>query len=607
MKKKTKPGSSVSQPAEAAPQPRAASSSWLRWGVAIGGVALVAGAFVWWPRSQPPEAETYTPRPVGELNFNRHIAPIIHRNCAECHRPGQAAPFPLLDYAEVKRRADDIVTVTADRYMPPWLPEHGYGEFVGERRLTTEQIGMIRQWVEEGAVEGATADKPQPPTWDSEWTLGKPDLVLTLPEAYTLPAEGRDVYRNFVVPSGLDAPRFVRGVAFRPGNARVVHHAFVKIDSGGQARRQDALEAGIGFGGMNTEARIPDGQFLGWQPGRVDAFGPPGLPWRLNPGDDLVLEMHLNPSGKPEPVQPSVGLYFTDQAPTNACFKMALASLRLDIPAGEREHVVEDNFQLPVDVDALAVLPHAHYLAKEMKGWATLPDGTKKWLLFIRQWDFNWQGDYRYAAPVFLPKGSVLSMRYTYDNSTNNLRNPNHPPKDVGYGAQSSDEMAELWFQLLPRNRADLPKLEAAYQTKNAALFREAAELTLRKEPDNARARVDLGFALLRDRNLDEAERQFRAAAQSQPDYARGRYFLGLVLRQKNRVAEARAEFEAALRLDPTDGKSHGNLGFLCAEQGDLDAAQAHFQAALRLNPNDTLARDALNELLRARGGSPGR
>jgi mono/diheme cytochrome c family protein len=600
MKKKPSKSKSAAKPLMPPPEPEAMGTRLVRWLVGIG-IMGAAIAFAWWQRPEKAPAPVYVPRPVGQLTFNRDIAPIIYRNCSECHRPGQSGPFPLLDFADVKKHAKDIATVTADRYMPPWLPEPGYGKFAGERRLNVDELGMLQQWIAEGAAEGVAADLPEPPTWTSDWHLGKPDLVLMMPEPYELPAEGRDVYRNFVVPSSLTVPRYVKGVAFRPGNPRVVHHAFVKVALDQEARQLDDQDPGLGFSGMDSQAKMPDGQFLGWQPGRVAAFGPPGLPWRLNPGDDLVLEMHMNPTGKPEAVRPSVGLYFTDQAPTNACFKMALASLKLDIPAGEREHVVEDTFQLPADVDVLAVLPHAHYLAKEMKGWATLPDGSKKWLLFIKQWDFNWQGDYRYAEPVFLPKGSVLSMRYTYDNSTNNLRNPNHPPKPVTYGAQSSDEMAELWFQLLPRNRADLSRLETSYETKVATLLRERNELALRKNPNDAKARVDLGFSFLRDRQLDEAERQFRAAVQAQPAYARGHYFLGLLLRQKNRIAEARTEFETALQLDPNDAKSHGNLGFICAEQGDLDTAEEHFLSALRLNPADTLAQSALAELRQAR------
>lgn len=607
MKKKKIPSKAAS-PTPKTPGPSSPSgpSGAKRWALLGGGVlALAAAAAVLWKPTRPnlPPEPAYVPRPAGELTFTKDIAPLVFAHCSECHRPGQAAPFSLLTYADVKKRAKDIATVTADRYMPPWLPEPGHGDFAGSRRLSVDELGRLQQWIAEGAVEGSPADLPPAPVWNSDWHLGQPDLVLTLPQAYELPAEGRDVYRNFVLPAGLTSPRYVKGVAFVPGNDRVVHHAFVKVNADGAARRRDELDAAPGYGGMNSQAQMPDGQLLGWQPGRVPAFGPDGLAWQLKPGDDLVLEMHLNPSGKPESVRPGVGLYFTDQAPTNTCFKLALVSLALDIPAGARDHVVEDSFTLPADVDVLAVLPHAHYLAREMKGWATRPDGTREELLWIKQWDFNWQGDYRYAKPVFLPKGSVMSMRFTYDNSTNNLRNPNHPPRRVTYGPQSSDEMAELWFQLLPRNRADLPLLEAAYASRNARMIQEANRLATERDPNDAKARVNLGFTLLGQRRLDEAEQQFRAAVLADPTFARAHYALGLALRQRNRLADARLSFETALGLDPNDAKIHGNLGFILLDQGDLGGAQTHFENALRLNPADTLARDALRDLQRMRGG----
>jgi hypothetical protein len=235
--------------------------------------------------------------------------------------------------------------------------------------------------VAEGVAEGVASDLPAQPQWSGEWQLlGKPDLVVTLPQPYTLAAEGRDVYRNFVIPVRVAGTRYVKGVELRPGNPKIVHHAFIKVDRAGESRRRDAEDAESGFAGMNTPAEMPDGHFLGWQPGRLPTFVPDGLAWRLDVGNDLVLQTHLTPSGKPEILQLSIGLYFTDQPPTNTCFKLALTSLVVDIPAGAQDYVVEDSFVLPVDAQVLAVLPHAHYLAREMQGWATRPDGTKEWL-----------------------------------------------------------------------------------------------------------------------------------------------------------------------------------------------------------------------------------
>src|SRR5262249_18742231 len=244
--------------------------------------------------------------------------------------------------------------------------------------------------------------------------------------------------------------RYVRAIEFRPGNAKIVHHAFVKLDRTPQSRTLEGEDGQPGFSGLQVPAEIPDGLLLGWQPGRMPSPFPDGMAFRTEPGNDFVFQMHLNPSGKMEQLQSSIGLYFTDRPPTKSCFRLELTSYTIDIPAGATNYVVEDSLTLPVDTQLLAILPHAHYLAKEMEGWAERPDGTRESLISIRHWNFNGKTDYRYAQPVSLPKGTRLAMRSLYDNSTNNLRNPNHPPRDVMYGSRSSDEMAELWFQLLP-------------------------------------------------------------------------------------------------------------------------------------------------------------
>ncbi len=565
-------------------------------------VAIAIGALARWQIRRSEKEAQYVPRPQGEITFNKDIAPIVLQNCAGCHRPGQSAPFSLVDYQEVKKHAVDIANVTARRFMPPWLPEHGFNEFMGERRLSVEQIGLLDQWAAEGSIEGAAHDLPASPQWSGDWQLGKPDLVVTLPQAYTLAAEGRDVYRNFVIPVPLTSTRYVKGVEFRPGNLKIVHHAFIKVDRSAQSRRLDAQDVEPGFAGMNPPAEMPDGHFLGWQPGRQPNFVPQGLAWRLDPGNDLVLQTHLNPSGRAEVLQPAIGLYFTDQPPTNACFKLALTSFVIDIPAGAQDYVVEDNYVLPTDVELLAVLPHAHYLAREMQGWATRPDGTRQWLLFIKEWDFNWQGDYRYAHPIFLPRGTSLSMRFIYDNSAQNTRNPNHPPKAVTYGPQSSDEMAELWFQLLPRNLTERELLARDVRMKTTRLFIESDRYALRKNPNDARAHNDLATMLVVQGRPGEAEQHFRSAIRIQPDLAPAHYDFGVFLRQQNRLAEAQAEFETAIRLNSKDAQAHGNLGAIFLQQGKAAAARFHFEEALRLNPDDALARAGLDQ---AAGAKP--
>ncbi len=534
--------------------------------------------------------------------FAKEIAPILFEKCASCHRPGQSGPFPLLTYADAKKRSQQIAEVTARRYMPPWLPEPGHGDFVGDRRLTDAQIETIQNWAKEGAKEGDPSDLPPTPKWAEGWQLGKPDLIVKMPEVYMLPASGRDVYRNFVIPILVGETKYVSGVEFRPG-AKVVHHAFMLIDKTPGSRRLDAEDPGVGFGGMDfpENASSPDGHFLSWQPGKVPQKEPDGLAWTLEKGSDLVLQVHMQTSGKPEKLQASIGFYFTDQPPAQKPFKIGLGSYALDIPAGKKDYTIKDSYKLPVDVQAMAALPHAHYLGKRLAGYAVLPDGSKKDLLLIKDWDFNWQGDYKYAEPVFLPQGSVLTMEYTYDNSAANVRNPNHPPRRVRYGPNTTDEMGELWLQLLPNSAADYKALDADY--KNKALLDIIAynKYRLKLNPKDAKAHLHLGKALMFQGKEPEAMKRFRQAAQYDPKYDEAHYYMGLMYRKENAPDQAAREFETVVRLNPQHGKAHGNLGLVYAQLGKIDAAEEQFRAALALDPTDTIARESLEELQRAR------
>ncbi len=393
--------------------------------------------------------------------FYKHIAPIVNQYCAPCHRPGEPGPFRLLTYADVRKRGAQIVAVTGRRYMPPWLPESGHGEFQEERRLTDDQIRTIAEWVRQGAPAGSPQDAPPPPHFVPGWQLGQPDLVLEASTAFQLPAGGPDEYWNFVLPLKLAATRWVKAIEIRPGAARAVHHANVLIDHSHSARMQEKTP-GAGFPGMDlnieSDTFDPDSHFLFWKPGGTPWVEPDGMAWRADPGTDLVLNVHMQPTGKPELVQPSIGLYFTDQPGTE--FPMLLQLEHdgaLDIPAGAADFPVGDDFVVPMDMDVLAVYPHAHYLGHVLEGYATLPGGNRQWLVRIPDWDPNWQAVYRYKVPVFLPKGAIVSMRYRYDNSSANPRNPHQPPQRVRGSNQATDEMAHLWLQVLPRGGAGSP------------------------------------------------------------------------------------------------------------------------------------------------------
>ena len=537
------------------------------------------------------------------VTFTRDIAPVVFEHCASCHRPGESGPFSLLTYADVKKRARQIAEVTEKRLMPPWLPDGPIGQFLQDRRLSPTQVELFRQWYRAGAPEGNPADLPPMPHWAGGWQLGKPDLVVQMPKPYTLQAEGRDVYRNFVVPVPIGERRYVRAVEFRPDNRRIVHHAFVKVDASGQAHYLESKDGQPGFGGMNLPdgIKMPSGYFLSYQPGKMPSSEPSGYGWTLEPGQQLVFQTHLKPTGKPETLQAQAGLFFTDIKPTNLTLVLSLSSLNIDIPAGTNAWVLEDNFSLPVEADLLSVLPHAHYLGKQLGGFAVMPDGRSESVVLIPDWDFNWQGDYRYSRPVHLPAGTSLRMRFVYDNSADNPRNPHHPPQEVVYGPQSSDEMGELWFQMRLNSTNDIAQLSNAYNEKNKQMFVSYNEFRLQQNPHDARARTELGFLQWTDGQVEKAINSLRTAVQDDPTYDQPHYYLGVIYRTQNRLIAARAEFETSAKLNPGNSKAFGNLAFVFLGLGNLDRAERSIREAVRLDPTDGLAKETLDNIIQMR------
>jgi hypothetical protein len=393
-------------------------------------------------------------------------------------------------------------------------------------------------------------------------------------------------------------PRLVRAVEVHPDN-RSVHHLFVLVDRTRTARRMDAEDAEPGFPGMALPPSVesPGGYFLSWQPGRSAIRSEPGMAWTLPQKSDLVLQAHMRPSGKPEKIQISVGLYFTDERPTNAPVKLGLNSYAIDIPPGATNYEVTDSFILPASMSVLGVLPHAHYLGKSLQGYAMLPDGSQRWLLNIPDWDFNWQGAYRYREPVRLPAGSKLVMRFTYDNSTNNVRNPHQPPVRVQYGLQSSDEMAGLVFQLLPDDRTGLNAFELANQNQVLKDVLEFNTLMLQRNPANAHAHIQLGKALLVQGRQQEAFAHFKTGVQLDPGDAEGHYHLGLIAMDRDQAEPAISEFEKAIRLNPDYVKARNNLGLIFMALSRFPEAERQFRAALAAAPDDRIVAENLKLL----------
>ena len=598
--------------------------SWYLVGIVALGLAFGSIARV--ETSTPKGAKTESAR---QVTFNRDIAPIVFKYCSPCHRAGEAGPFPLLNYEDTAKFARQIAYITERRIMPPWLPAPGEFHFQGEMRLSEEQIALFQRWAEQGAPRGVAADLPLPPKFITGWQLGKPDLILHANVPYTLSAGGSDNYWNFIFPTQLSVPHWIKSIEIRPGEKRVVHHANIYLDRLHSSRAQEK-SPGAGFPGMElrieSESFDPDSHLFFWKPGSVPHEEPPGMALRLDPGDDLVLNTHLQPSGKSELIEPSIGLYFTDQPATKFPILVELQNdAALDIPPGVADFQVNDTFTLPADVDLLAIYPHAHYLGKVLRATARVPGSAARDLIFIPRWNLNWQSVFYYAEPVFLPKGTVVSMQYVYDNSEGNPANPFRPPQRVLGGNRTTDEMAHLWMQVLPRgtpaeqedarrliqealSRHDIDRSPANFEAQYnlAAMLQARGEVAealehyraaVRLRPDDAIANNALGGALLAAGDPAGAVTALKTAIAAKPDYFPAHYNLGNALATIGRFPEALEEFRTAVRLNPKDSMAHTNLGAALAETGDLSGAKEHLEEALKLEPQNALAQENLAEV----------
>ena len=603
-----------------------------RIGPVAGAIAALVGAAV-------PAAAQTSPQ-AADPTFADDIAPLVRVHCASCHRPGEVAPFPLLTYDDVRRRARQIAEVTTSRYMPPWKPEPGYGgPFIGSRRLADTDVELFRRWAEAGAPAGDLSQLPATPERAAEgWRLGEPDVIVTMPEPFALPAEGPDTFRNFVLPIPIDRTAFVAGLEFRSGNARVAHHANLRIDRSRASRELDAQDPLPGYEGpISLQAHYPDGHFLGWTPGQLPPLAEPGMAWRLEPGSDFVIQLHMQSTGRPESIQSSVGLYFTDDPPVRTPVMLRLGRQNIDIPPGDAAYVIRDRFTLPVGAELIGVQPHAHFRAKKIEGRVEYPGGRTEHLIRIDDWDFNWQDVYRYRDRPFLPAGTTVSMEYVYDNSAGNPRNPDRPPRRVLFGQFSNDEMGDLWLQLLPGTEADRVTLQRAIMPKilnedivgyestliaqpdNAVLHRDVAVLymtadrtaaavehyrrSLELDPESATAHYNLATLLAAGGGLEEAISHFRRAVELRPDHGSAHNNLGAVLNAVGRAREALGHFERAVALEPENAAAHSNLASALAAAGRREEAIAHYERALELDPADTDTRAALARLLGEAGG----
>jgi tetratricopeptide (TPR) repeat protein len=557
------------------------------------------------------------------VTFAGDVAPIVFAKCAACHRPGEAAPFSLLSYDDVRSHAKQIVEVTRTGFMPPWLPAPAPGSnaFANERRLTGAELDTLQRWSDAGAPRGDAASEPAPPAFEDGWRAGPPDLVLESP-AYTLTDRGGDVFRNFVVPVDIESPRWVRSIELRPLNPRVTHHARLGIDSSNESVRRDAEDAEPGYEGM-AWGQDPDGQLVIWAPGVLANPGVPDAAWPLHPRSHLVLHTHLQPSGKPEIVRFRIGIRFTPGGPGAPKVRAAvlrIGSCDIDIPAGASRHLVTDAFTVPVDVDVHTIFPHAHSLCRELSVIAEKPDGSREPLIVIDRFDENWHDVYRYRAPVRLPRGTKLVSTFAYDNTDTNLRNRSHPPRRVVYGSNVTDEMADVYLQVTPVHPGQRAALMEDYRrydlAAQAAGYRKSLDLYPNDpwrqeglaacyvglgEPDKAAEIletrlitgpaavfpvVSLGMAQLAMGDAARAEERLREALAKDDRYALAWFGLGKALAAQKKPEEAERTFRKTVELTPDFWEARLSLADLLIARGRLDEAEAVCTVDLRDAPD---------------------
>jgi hypothetical protein len=385
--------------------------------------------------------------------FSKEVVRIFADHCQSCHHPGDIAPFPLMTYADASAHALEIKLMTRTRQMPPWKPVGGCGEFLEPRVLTQDEIDTISKWIDSGMLEGNRADLPAPRVFDSNWTLGQPDAVFANAQAFT-PGPDGDIYRCFTIPTNLASDKYVSAVDIHPGDRGTVHHVIAFIDSTGESQKLDDDDPGPGytcFGGPGFNPTDSAAATLGgWAPGARPLEMPDGVAFKLPANSRVVLQVHYHPhNGPPQPDKTEIAVYYAKKPPEKLLRIVPMINDTFTIPPGDANYRVTtgllpapyDKTPLPVPVHLWMIAPHMHLLGRKMNVTATLPSGATQCLININDWDFNWQGQYRYANSIALPSGTRLSLEAFYDNSANNFRNPNDPPRAVSWGEQTTDEM----------------------------------------------------------------------------------------------------------------------------------------------------------------------
>ena len=388
-------------------------------------------------RSVHPPAAT----PASVPTFDNEIVRIFQAHCQTCHHPGDIGPFSMMTYTDTRPHANDIKYVTQTRLMPPWKPATSCNALADERVLSQDEIEVIAKWVDNGAPQGNPADLPAPLNFDGGWALGQPDLGLSNPQPYMPPATS-DMYRCFSMPTNLTSDQYVSAIDVRPGDRNTVHHVIAFIDTNGSSAALEGEDGSPGyqcFGGPGFSITNLNASTLGgWAPGARPVMLPDGVAMSLPKNSRVVLQVHYHPhTGSPAPDQTQIGIYYAKTKPAKLLRFLPLLNDTFTIPPNDPNYRVTTSFNnLFVNTHLWLIAPHMHLLGRKMK--VSTQDSC---LIDIEDWDFNWQGMYRYKNPVPIPIGTNVSLEAYYDNSTGNPRNPNNPPKPVSWGEQTTDEM----------------------------------------------------------------------------------------------------------------------------------------------------------------------
>jgi peroxiredoxin len=405
---------------------------------------LLAGKPITTPSTDAPGCligRTRKPHAAGEVTYARQVSRIMQKRCQECHRPGEIGPFSLLTYQNARAWSETIREAVLEQRMPPWHADPRFGKFHNDRRLTQEETELLLAWIEHGCPNGDDKELPPPARFPEGWKIGKPDVVIDMPAEFKVPATGILDYKKFTVDPGFTQDVWVQSAECRPGNRAVVHHMLIYIEEKGKPI----------YASDGTAAVL-----VGWAPGDMPALFPPGVAKRIPAGARLIFEVHYTPNGTEQTDRSSIGIIFAKKKPQYVAESNILANLRLRIPPRAPNVKGEMTFTFKDDARILSFMPHMHLRGSSAKYVATYPDGKSETLLYVPDYDFNWQSVYRFAKPLAVPKGTKLTWIGWWDNSADNPRNPD-PTREVRWGLQTFDEMQNGWMEITwtPKNNGE--------------------------------------------------------------------------------------------------------------------------------------------------------